>query len=66
MKRLLLASRNEGKVRELRALLAGLGLQIESLASHPEVGELEENGDTFEANARMKASEPEICWVNSS
>lgn len=55
MKRLLLATRNEGKLRELRALLAMPDLVLESFAQHPLIGELEETGVTFEANARAKA-----------
>jgi XTP/dITP diphosphohydrolase len=55
-RRLLVATRNEGKLRELRQLLDGTGLRLETLASHPEVGEVEETGETFEANARAKAS----------
>jgi len=53
--RVLLATRNQGKVRELQVLLADLGIQVESLDEHPEVGELREDGDTFEANALQKA-----------
>lgn len=55
MKRLLLATRNEGKQRELRALLAIPNLVLETFAQHPLIGELEETGITFEANARAKA-----------
>jgi XTP/dITP diphosphohydrolase len=55
--RLLVATRNEGKLRELQNLLDGTGLLLETLASHPEAGEVEETGDTFEANARLKASD---------
>ena len=55
MKRLLLATRNEGKQRELRALLAIPNLILETFAQHPLIGELEETGVTFEANARAKA-----------
>ena len=55
MKPLLLATRNEGKVREMRTLLLGLGVRVETLASHPEAGEVEETGATFEENARVKA-----------
>jgi XTP/dITP diphosphohydrolase len=59
VKRLLVATRNAGKLIELRALLgdptAVSGLTIETLDLHPEVGELEESGETFEANARAKA-----------
>lgn len=52
---LLLATRNAGKLRELRELLEPAGIEVESLASHPEVGEIDEIGDSFEANARSKA-----------
>jgi XTP/dITP diphosphohydrolase len=59
VKRLLVATRNAGKLIELRALLgdptAVSGLTLETLDLHPEVGELEESGETFEANARAKA-----------
>ncbi len=55
MKRLLLATRNDGKQRELRALLAIPNLILETFAQHPLIGELEETGVTFEANARAKA-----------
>lgn len=55
MKPLLLATRNEGKVRELRGLLGGVGVHVETLASHPEAGEVPETGETFEENARAKA-----------
>jgi XTP/dITP diphosphohydrolase len=56
--RLLLATRNRGKLRELEYLLqeAGLGgFVLETLADHPEVGEVEETGQTFEENAHLKA-----------
>jgi XTP/dITP diphosphohydrolase len=55
LKRLLLATRNDGKQRELRALLAIPNLILETFAQHPLIGELEETGVTFEANARAKA-----------
>ena len=56
MKRLLIASRNPGKLRELRRLLAGEEICLDTLASHQNVGEIDETGDTFEANAGLKAS----------
>jgi XTP/dITP diphosphohydrolase len=56
VKRLLLATRNEGKVRELRQLLGAQSCHLETLATHPEVGEVEETGKTFDENARLKAS----------
>lgn len=51
---LLVASHNEGKVREIRALLAPLGFTVHSAASL-NLPEPEETGDTFEANAELKA-----------
>jgi XTP/dITP diphosphohydrolase len=54
--RLLLATRNAGKVRELRELLAGSGIELETLAGHPEVGDVAETGRTFEDNAALKAA----------
>lgn len=53
--RLVLATRNRGKMKELRELLSGLDWEISSLADHPEVGEFEEDGETFLENARRKA-----------
>ena len=57
MKRLLLATRNGGKARELRELLSGVDVLIDSLASHPEAPDVEEAGGSFEANARLKATQ---------
>jgi len=56
LKRLLLATRNEGKLRELRPFLEGLDARVETLASHPDIGDVDENGASFEENARKKAS----------
>jgi XTP/dITP diphosphohydrolase len=53
--KLVLATHNEGKVRELRELLAGTGYDVVSLAEYPHVPEVIEDGDTFRANAVKKA-----------
>jgi XTP/dITP diphosphohydrolase len=55
MSKIVLATRNKGKLAELSALLADSGIEVESLAAHPDIGEIPETGDTFEANARIKA-----------
>ena len=48
-----LASHNKGKLREMAAILGELGIEVEAL---PEgAPEPEENGATFEDNARIKA-----------
>lgn len=52
---LVVATGNAGKVRELRALLAGLPVELRSLRDHPGAPEAVEDGDTFLANARLKA-----------
>lgn len=52
---LLIATRNEGKVRELRELL-GDAFALRSLAEFPRVPEAEETGETFEENASIKAA----------
>jgi XTP/dITP diphosphohydrolase len=49
-----LASHNEGKVRELSALFAGLPVVLRA-AEELELPEPEETGSTFEANAELKA-----------
>jgi XTP/dITP diphosphohydrolase len=59
LRRLLLATRNPGKLRELAPLLQEAGIEkvhLETLDEHPEVSEVEETGITFEANAREKAT----------
>ncbi|UMZ72828.1 XTP/dITP diphosphatase [Natranaerofaba carboxydovora] len=56
--KLVLASNNEGKIKELREILESLSLkdmEIYSLKDFDEIGEIEEYGDTFEENARIKA-----------
>jgi XTP/dITP diphosphohydrolase len=55
MPRLLIATTNSGKVGELRTLLGGCGWEI---VTPPEVGvvlDVEETGETYAENARMKA-----------
>lgn len=52
---LLLASHNQKKARELRALLEPLGIALASLSDYPEAASPEETGITFEENALLKA-----------
>ncbi|MBI4644640.1 MAG: XTP/dITP diphosphatase [Deltaproteobacteria bacterium] len=54
---LVMATRNAGKVRELRALLEGLGIELLSLADFPDLPEIPEEGATFAENAGTKAKE---------
>lgn len=55
MTKVVLATRNQGKVRELQAMLAGLDVEVLGLDAFPHIGEIEETGETFEDNARIKA-----------
>ncbi len=53
--KLLLATRNQGKLRELTVLLAELSLELIGLDDLEGVPELEETGTTFADNALQKA-----------
>lgn len=55
MRGLVLATTNRDKVREIRLLLRDRPLAIRTLADLPPVAEPEEGGDSFAANARLKA-----------
>ncbi len=52
--RLLLATRNADKTREVREIL-GAGFLVEDLGVRPDLPEVDETGETFEENARLKA-----------
>jgi XTP/dITP diphosphohydrolase len=52
---LLVATTNRGKVREIRTILDGAGVEIHTLADYPAVGPPAESGQTFAENARLKA-----------
>ena len=55
MKRLLVASHNAGKLREIARALAGEGIEVVGLDTLDDASEIPETGATFEANARLKA-----------
>jgi XTP/dITP diphosphohydrolase len=52
---LVIATRNRHKFKEMVAILAGLPAEMKSLDAFGAVGAVEETGDSFEANARLKA-----------
>jgi XTP/dITP diphosphohydrolase len=52
---IVIASRNEHKVEEIRKLLAGLSVDVLSLRDFPDAPEVDEDGTTFRANALKKA-----------
>jgi len=54
-KKIVLATRNQGKVKEFQRLLAPLGWDVTSVDAFPEAPEVVEDGKTFEENALKKA-----------
>ena len=55
MPRLVIGSRNPKKLLELRDLLGDLPVELTDLSPWPDVPDVEETGQTFEENARLKA-----------
>ncbi len=53
--KLVLATANQGKKKEIQVLLAGSGVELVSLLEYPQLILPEETGNTFVANARLKA-----------
>ena len=53
--RIIFATGNEGKMKEIRMILADMGLPIQSMKQADIVLDIEENGSTFEENAVIKA-----------
>lgn len=52
---IVLATRNKGKIAELTSLLEDFGHEVRGLDDYPDIPEIEETGETFEENARLKA-----------
>jgi XTP/dITP diphosphohydrolase len=55
MKKILIASKNKGKIVEISAFLAKTGFEIATLNDFPNVPDVEETGKTFLENAELKA-----------
>lgn len=55
IEKMIFATGNEGKMREVRMILGDLGAEILSLKEAGIQAEAEENGTTFEENAVIKA-----------
>jgi XTP/dITP diphosphohydrolase len=53
--RLLVATTNRNKLREIRAIMNGLDIALDGLDAFPPITEPEETGHTFADNARQKA-----------
>ncbi|WP_028044518.1 XTP/dITP diphosphatase [Candidatus Stoquefichus massiliensis] len=56
MKEIVVASTNEGKIREIKAMLNEIGIEVKSIKDvFDEEIEIEETGKTFQENAYIKA-----------
>ena len=55
MDKIVFATGNEGKMKEVRMILEDLGLPVLSLKDAGITADVEENGTTFEENAQIKA-----------
>ena len=53
--KIVIATKNQGKLREFKTLLADLPLTVTSLSDYPAIGEIAETGSSFADNAALKA-----------
>jgi XTP/dITP diphosphohydrolase len=63
---LVVGTRNRKKLGEIVEILGDPQLELRDLSAYPQAPEVEEDGDTFEANARKKAVELALAlhqWV---
>lgn len=52
---IVVASGNQGKIKEFKEMLEPEGYIVKSLSDYPDMGDIEENGATFHDNAIIKA-----------
>jgi XTP/dITP diphosphohydrolase len=55
LKRMVFASRNRGKIKEIQALLTDSGVTLHSLEDYPDLPEIQEDGSSYLDNALKKA-----------
>jgi len=55
LKRIVFASRNRGKIDEIRTMLTDVGIDVGSLNDYPDIPEIIEDGKSFLENAQIKA-----------
>ncbi|MFZ5648046.1 MAG: XTP/dITP diphosphatase [Bacillota bacterium] len=53
--RIVVATKNKGKLRELETMLGPLGIKVMSMDHYPHIPDVEEDGETFAENAIKKA-----------
>ena len=56
-KPIILATRNQGKIKEFKELLSGFNIKFKSLLDFGSIPAVIEDGETFEENAYKKAHE---------
>lgn len=61
IERIVFATGNAGKVREIQAILADLGLEVVSMKEAGIHVDIEENGSTYEENALIKSRAVAAC-----
>jgi len=61
MNTVIFATSNEGKMREVRAILADMPVRVLSMKEAGIKADVEENGTSFEENALIKASGIAVC-----
>ena len=57
MDKIVFATTNEGKVKEIKEILAGFPIEVVSMKEMNITADIEENGATFEENSLIKARE---------
>ncbi|MCD7949774.1 MAG: XTP/dITP diphosphatase [Erysipelotrichaceae bacterium] len=55
MKEIIVASSNDGKIKEIRSMLSDIGIEVKSLKDIGSDIDIEETGKTFKENALIKA-----------
>lgn len=55
MKEIIIATKNEGKAKEFKQMLEREGYEVKTLLDFPDIGDIDETGETFEENAIIKA-----------
>jgi XTP/dITP diphosphohydrolase len=55
MVKLVVASKNRGKIEEIKTLLSNLPIEVLSLEEYPEISQVHEDGKTYGENAKKKA-----------
>jgi XTP/dITP diphosphohydrolase len=58
---LVLSTRNAKKRKEIEQILGDLGITLHDLSMYPQAPDVVEDGDTFDVNARKKATETAIA-----